>query len=304
MEPETAGDPMGVSLNWTRKSTYSLSRTLKSLDINISPNTAGGILKSIGYSLQLNRKSISITQHPDRDLQFRHISSKIKEYEDSGQPIISVDTKKKELIGNFSNTGRKYDKEAERTLDHDFITHGIGKINPYGIYEKLTNKGTVVIGTNYETSEFAVDAIETWLIFVAFERYPSLKKLLILCDSGGSNGYRKNGWRYFLYTKLTSNYGIEIEVCHYPSGASKWNLIEHRMFPHISKNWQGVPLRSNEIAMKYIESTTTLSGLSIQVFLNEKNYQGGIKFNKSKVERAIKIKRDDCLPQWNYSILP
>ena len=303
MEPETAGDPMGKSLNWTRKSTYSLSKTLKSRDIDISPNTAGKALKTIGYSLRLNRKSISTTQHPDRDLQFRFIESKVKEYEDAGHPIISVDTKKKEMIGNFSNKGRKYDKEAEKTLDHDFLSNATGKINPYGIYEKLTNKGTVVLGTSSETPEFAVDAIETWLTGIAFKRYPDIQKLLILCDSGGSNGYRKHGWKYFLYTKLSSIYGIDIQVCHYPSGASKWNPIEHKMFSHISKNWEGVPLRSYEIAMNYIESTTTTKGLAIQAFLNEKEYQSGMTFNKSEVENAIKIKRDEILPEWNYSIL-
>lgn len=193
-----------------------------------------------------------------------------------GQPIISGDTKKKELIGIFSNVGRKYGKEAERTMDHDFLSYGIGKINPYGIYEMLTNKGTVVLGTSSETSEFAVDAIETWLTVIAFKRYSSIQKLLILCDSGGSNGYRKNGWRYFLYTTLSSIYGIDIQICHYPSGASKWNTIVHRMFPPISKNWEGVPLCSYEIAMNYIESTTTLKGLTIQVFPNEKVYQGGV----------------------------
>lgn len=303
MEPETAGDPMGKSLNWTRKSTYSLSKTLKDKDIDISPNTAGKALKAIGYSLKLNRKSISTTQHPDRDQQFGYIASKVKEYEDIGQPIISVDTKKKELIGNFSNTGRKYDKEAEKTMDHDFLSNAIGKICPYGIYEKLTDKGTVVIGTSSETSEFAVDAIETWLTGIAYKRYPGIQKLLILCDSGGSNGYRKHGWKYFLYTKLSSIYGIDIQVCHYPSGASKWNPIEHKMFSFISKNWEGVPLRSYEVAMKYIESTTTTKGLAIQAFLIEKEYQSGINFNKLEVENSIKIKRDDILPQWNYSIL-
>ncbi len=148
-----------------------------------------------------------------------------------------------------------------------------------------------------------MDAIVTWLTFIAYKRYSSIKKLLILCDSGGSNGYRKNGWRYFLYTKLTSIYGIDIQVCHYPSGASKWNPIEHKMFPHISKNWEGVPLRTYEIAMKYIESTTTLNGLSIKAFLNDKKYQGGTNFSKSEVENTIKLKRDDKLPQWNYAIL-
>jgi hypothetical protein len=303
VEPETAGDPMGKSLNWTRKSTYSLSKTLKGRDIDISPNTAGKVLKTLGYSLKLNRKSISTTYHPDRDQQFQFIESKVKEYEDTGQPIISVDTKKKEMIGNFSNQGRLYCREAERTLDHDFLSNATGKISPYGIYEKLTDKGTVVLGTSSETPEFAVDAIETWLTCIAYYRYPDIQKLLILCDCGGSNGYRKHGWKYFLYTKLSSIYGIDIQVCHYPSGASKWNPIEHRMFSYISKNWAGVPLRSHEIAINYIESTTTTKGLAIQAFLNEKEYQSGMKFDKKKVENAIKIKRDEVLPEWNYSIL-
>jgi hypothetical protein len=207
------------------------------------------------------------------------------------------------MIGNFSNQGRLYCREAERTLDHDFLSNATGKITPYGIYEKLTDKGAVVLGTSSETPEFAVDAIETWLTCIAYYRYPDIQRLLILCDCGGSNGYRKHGWKYFLYTKLSSIYGIDIQVCHYPSGASKWNPIEHKMFSHISKNWAGVPLRSHEIAINYIESTTTTKGLAIQAFLNEKEYQSGMKFDKKEIENAIKIKRDEVLPEWNYSIL-
>jgi len=170
------------------------------------------------------------------------------------------------------NACRKYCIEAEKTLDHDFLSNAIGKIIPYGIYEKRTNKGAVVLGTSSETPEFAVDAIETWLTKIAFAMYPGMKKLLILCDSGGSNGYRKHGWKYYLHTRLSSVYGIEIQVCHYPSGASKWNLIEHRMFSFISKNWEGVPLRSYEVVINYIESTTTAQGLEIKAFLNQKEY--------------------------------
>ena len=187
-------------------------------------------------------------------------------------------------------------------MDHDFLSNAIGKVAPYGIYEKLTNKGTVVLGTSKETPEFAVDAIEIWLTNIAFTRYPGIEKLLILCDSGGSNGYRKNGWRYYLYHKITAVYGIDIQICHYPSGASKWNPIEHKMFSFISKNWEGVPLRSYEVAMNYIESTTTAKGLEIKAFLNEKQYQGGITFDKTEVEKCINIVRDLTLPQWNYYI--
>lgn len=303
MEPETAGDPMGKSLNWTRKSTYKLCEELKRQNINISPNTSGKILKHLNYSLKSNRKSISATTHPDRNCQFEFINATIKQFEDFGEVIISIDTKKKESIGNFSNNGKKYDKEPEHTLDHDFISYAIGKINPFGIYEPLTNKGTVVLGTSYDTPEFAVDTIDIWLNKIAFYRYSKIKKLLILCDSGGSNGCRKHGWKYYLYKKISSVYGIEIQVCHYPTGASKWNPIEHKMFSHISKNWAGVPLRSYELAMNYINTTTTKKGLSVKAFLHEKEYEKGVCFDKRQVEKEIKIYRNELLPQWNYKIL-
>lgn len=304
MAPETAGDPMGVLLNWTRKSTCSISSALKDLGIDISPNTTGKVLKSIGYSLKSNRKSISTTRHPDRNQQFQVIGSKVKEFEDMGYPVISVDTKKKEPVGNFSNKGKAYCIEAEKTLDHDFISNASGKINPYGIFDKQANKGAVIIGTDNDTPEFAVDAIETWLTNMGMMMYPAMKKVLILCDSGGSNGYRKHGWKYYLYNKLASKYGIEVQVCHYPSGASKWNPIEHRMFSYISKNWAGVPLRTIGIAKNYIETTTTKKGLKIKAFLNYKEYQSGLKYDKKVVENEIKIKWNETLPQWNYSILP
>lgn len=303
MEPETAGDPMGKLLNWTRKSTYKLSEELKRQNINISPNTSGKMLKHLKYSLRSNRKSISATCHPDRNCQFEYINTTVQQFKNSGGVIISVDTKKKESIGNFSNNGKKYDTEPEYTLDHDFISYAIGKINPFGIYEPLTNKGAVVLGTSYDTPEFAVDAIDMWLNNVAFQRYSEIKKLLILCDSGGSNSCRKHGWKYYLYKKISSVYGIEIQVCHYPSGASKWNPIEHKMFSHISKNWQGVPLRSYELAMNYINTTTTKKGLTVKAFLNEKEYEKGVCFDKKQVEKEIIINRNEFLPQWNYKIL-
>lgn len=159
------------------------------------------------------------------------------------------------------------------------------------------------MGTSRETPEFAVDAVETWLTGVAFKKYPSMRKLLILCDSGGSNGYRRHGWKYYLYIKVASVYGIDIQVCHYPSGASKWNPIEHKMFLFISKNWEGVPLRSLQVAMNYIETTATDKGLTIKAFINKKVYESGISFNKSEVENNIKIKRSNILPQWNYEIM-
>ncbi len=304
MEPETAGDPTGKTLRWTRKSTYKISEALKKENgIKICPNSSGQILKQLDYSLKLNRKSKSETYHEDRNLQFQQIENRVKAYEESGQPIISVDTKKKELIGNFRNTGKKYEQDIEQTLVHDFKSSSIGVANPYGIWERFTNKGTIVIGTSKDTPEFAVASIELWLSQFAFDEYANFKKLLILGDSGGSNGYRVNGWKYYLYHKICKVYGIEIDSCHYPSGASKWNPIEHKLFCHISQNWAGVPLRTYETVINYINTTTTRKGLSVRAIQHDKIYETGQKFSKKQMD-AINIDRYETLPKWNYKIYP
>lgn len=304
MEPETAGDPTGKTLRWTRKSTYKISEALqKDNEIKICPNSAGQVLKHLDYSLKLNRKSKSETRHKDRDLQFQQIQHRVKTYEDSGQPNISVDTKKKEMIGNFSNIGKKYERGTEETLVHDFRSASIGIANPYGIWERLTNKGTIIVGTSKDTPQFAVDAIEIWLIQFAFAIYSNFKKLLILCDSGGSNGYRVNGWKYYLYHKICKVYGIAIDVCHYPCGASKWNPIEHKLFCHISQNWAGVPLRTYETAINHINTTKTSKGLTVKAIRHEKIYETGQKFSKKQMA-SINIERYETLPEWNYKIYP
>lgn len=304
MEPETAGDPTGKTLRWTRKSTYKISNTLGNENgIKICPNSSGQVLKHLGYSLKVNRKSKAETYHEDRDLQFQQIEHRVKTYEDIGQPIVSVDTKKKELIGNFSNTGKKYEQYIEKTLVHDFKSSSIGVANPYGIWERFTNRGTVIIGTSKDTPEFAVDSIEMWLVKFAFSEYSNLKKLLILCDSGGSNGYRVSGWKYYLYHKICKVYGIKIDICHYPSGASKWNPIEHKLFCHISQNWAGVPLRTYETVINYINTTTTKNGLNVKAIKHDKNYETGQKFSKEQIN-SINIDRYEILPKWNYKIYP
>ena len=302
MEPETAGDPTGKTLRWTRKSTYKISKALENENgIKICPNSSGRILKHLKYSLKVNRKSKSETHHQDRDLQFQQIEHRVKAYEDMGQPIVSVDTKKKELIGNFSNAGKKYEQHIEETLAHDFKSSSIGVANPYGIWERFTNRGTIIIGTSKDTPEFAVDSIEIWLIQFAFNEYSNLNKLLILCDSGGSNGYRVSGWKYYLYHKICRGYGIEIDVCHYPSGASKWNPIEHKLFCHISQNWAGVPLRTYDTVINYINTTTTNTGLNVTAIQHDKIYETGQKFSKEQMN-SININRYEILPQWNYKI--
>ena len=292
---------MGQKRRWCRRSTRSLSEELETKDLAICPNSVGKMLKDAGFSLRCCRKSIAETQHPDRDRQFRIIAEQRKRFEDRQQPIISVDTKKRELVGNFSNKGKRYRRKPDETSVHDFRSSAQGVAIPYGIYDVRANRGTVVVGTWYDTPAFAVDAIHTWLTTCGLDRYPRLRELLIFADTGGSNGARPRLWKHALYHSISQVYGIRITVCHYPSGASKWNPIEHRLFSQISNNWQGEPLRSYELILGFIASTKTTTGLRVQAMLNDKPYQRGIKVSDSEM-RTIPLKTGDVLPQWNYTI--
>jgi hypothetical protein len=289
------------SLKWSRKSTYTISKELYAYGLTVSPKTTGNYLKDMNYSLKSNKKTIAETQHPGRNQQFIIIAEMRKRFADNGQPIISVDSKKKELIGNFKNHGRTWKIKAEEVLVHDFRSKAIGIANPYGIYDTITNNGIIVVGTSHDTAEFAVESIELWLNSYGYNQYPDMKNLLILCDAGGSNGYRARLWKYALYNKICRSYGITITVCHYPSGASKWNPTDHRLFSFISMNWAGVPLRSFDIMLNYIRTTTTHQGLKVDAMLNEKIYQKGIKISDSQMNE-IKLKRYAFLPEWNYTI--
>ena len=303
METETAGDPMGKRKKWSRSSTRHLKRELSSKGIDICPTSVGKLLKHLDYSLRSNRKTIGETKHPDRNQQFEIISRTRKRFEDSGQPIISVDSKKKELIGNFKNHGKAWVKKVKEVLAHDFRSSAIGIGCPYGIYELFVNLGTVIVGVSHDTPQFAVDSIEIWLNNFGWMRYPNAKELLILCDAGGSNGCQPRLWKYALYHQLSKVYGLTIEVCHYPSGASKWNPADHRLFSFISMNWAGYPLTSYEVMLNGISGTTTTTGLRVEAILNEKEYQTGTKINNSQM-KDIKLKRQEVLPRWNYKILP
>lgn len=300
MADDTAGDPMG-SLKWTRKSTYTISNELQKRKIPASPNTTGKLLKRLGYSLKANRKAIAETRHPDRNRQFEVIALMKRRFEELGQPIISVDSKKKELVGNFSHPGRTWRIEAEKVYNHDFRSTAIGIANPYGIFEPMTNTGTVVVGVSYDTPEFAVESIILWMRGLGLKRYPSMNQLLIFCDAGGSNSCRARAWKYAIYKKICEAFGITVTVCHFPTGASKWNPVDHRLFSFISQNWAGVPLRSYETVLKYIRSTTTDQGLKVKAILNEKKYEKGVKISDSQISE-INIRRHDVLPQWNYTI--
>ena len=263
---DTAGDPM-TGLKWSRKSTRSVSKTLAAEGVAASPNTVGACRKRLNFSLQRNRKSIGETCHPQRDQQFRHLSAIKAGFADRGQPVISVDSKKRELVGLFLNPGQTWCWMAREVLTHDFRSQSFGVALPYGIYDLQRNAGTVVVGTSHDTAEFAVDAIETWLTTYGWYHHPDMRELLVLCDSGGSNGAQTHLWKYCLYQRLAQVYGLPVTVCHYPPGASKWNPIDHRLFSFISLNWAGVPLESYQLILNYIRTTTTQKGLSVDATL-------------------------------------
>lgn len=285
---------------WSRKDTRQISREMQDHQVDICANTVAMLLREEGYSLRTNRKSIGETQHPDRNQQFEIIAKMKKRFEDSGQPILSVDTKKKELIGNFKNPGATWHLDSDPVLVHDFRSEAEVIAAPFGMYEPTLNRGTVVVGTSSETGEFAGDAIEQWLNAFGWSGYPGMRQLLILCDGGGANNCRARLWKYRLH-QISRAYGLEITVCHYPSGASKWNPVEHRLFSFISMEWAGVPLRSLEIMLNCIRSTSTSTGLTVEAFLNTTQYDKGIKISDGQM-KEIQLRRHDALPNWNYSI--
>jgi hypothetical protein len=299
---DIGGCPVSL-IRWSRRSTYKLSEELKEINIHACPSSVRKILKANKFSLKANRKCIAETHHPDRNRQFEIIAETRKRFEDAGQPIISVDSKKKELIGNFKNTGRTWRKDNDKVYHHDFRSHATGIASPFGIFEPVHNIGTVFVGMSYDTSEFAVDNIELWLNDFAQKRYGNIHDLLILCDGGGSNGARVRLWKYSLYQQISLKFGICVRVCHYPTGASKWNPVEHRLFGPITDNWQGRPLRSFEIAMECIRSTTNKKGLEVDAVLINKEYQKGIKVTDNQMEQ-INLIRHGELPLWNYSLVP
>jgi transposase len=301
----TYGSPEKV-LSWTTESLRSIQKTLtEKYKINTSHVTIGAILEDLGYSKQANRKMLQIGEsHPDRNSQFEFINGKAKEYIEAGEPVISVDTKKKENIGNFKNSGQEYrrNKEPRKVLEYDFPIEELGKIAPYGIYNLNHNIGFVNVGTSHDTAEFAVESISRWWGVVGKRTFPKAAKLLITCDSGGSNGNRTRLWKYQL-SELSKRIGIEIHVCHFPPGTSKWNKVEHRLFCYISKNWQGKPLVSVETAINLIGSTTTTTGLKVICQRDNNTYELA-KTVSDENFKAIKIETIAPFDNWNYILKP
>ena len=302
MEDETAGDPMSDK-KWVRSSLRRLSADLDKLGFYVGYVTVGRLLKKLEFSLKGNRKASTGPPHPDRDRQFRYIRRVKNLFAAAGHPIISVDTKKKELIGNFKNSGSVWCREAEEVNVHDFPGDAIGRSVPYGIYDPIHNLGYVAVGTSADTSEFAVDAICWWWELEDRPHFPDETKLLILSDAGGSDGCRFRLWKRQLQEQLADRLGIEVMVCHYPTGASKWNPIEHRLFSYISLNWAGQPLRSFEVMLNYIRGTTTKAGLKVKACLLDREYEKKIKVSDQEME-ALNLHRRRVCPRWNYVIKP
>jgi hypothetical protein len=302
VEDELAGDPMSQR-KWVRKTLRWMKKQLRKKGINASISTIRKTLKMHGISLKKNKKSKSLQDHPMRDTQFRYLNKMKRMFLDLGKPNISVDAKKKEKIGNFKNDGRVWRRKSIEVLDHDFANLAVGKFVPFGIYDLKNNKGQVYCGTSFETSEFAVDCICRWWEEYGQEQYPNQFEILVLCDSGGSNGYRRRAWKWELQTKLADRFGLIVHVCHYPPGASKYNPIERKLFSFISKNWAGEPLISYEKALSFIRSTSTENGLEVGAALIEKEYEKGLMVNNEQMG-SLNIKHAKICPQWNYCIRP
>lgn len=301
MDENTAGDPMS-SLKWTCKSTRNIAEELNKKGYKVSYHTVYNLLTEAEYTLQGNKKTIGKYSNQERDAQFRYINFTVKKFIANNEPIISVDTKKKELVGNFKNNGQTWRKKGQSKLvnDHDFCSLGKGIAIPYGAYDIQKNEGFVNIGITADTAEFAVNSIRQWWQLIGKKNYPNAKKLLICADGGGSNGSRSKIWKLNLQ-KFTDETGLNITVCHYPPGTSKWNKIEHKMFSFISMNWKGIPLESYEMIINLIGGTKTSKGLRIKAKLDTKEYEKGIKISEEEFDR-INIYLHKQYPKWNYSI--
>jgi len=320
MEYEKAGDPMGKGLKWTRKTPKKIARQLELLGIMVSEKTVERLVKKMGFSLRCNNKSISnggkkLTKEEQerKNQQFLYIARMSKEFERKKLPVISCDSKKKELIGSFKNSGTRLKREEDLVYDHDFISYGIGRALIYGLFDYHQKEGFVYVGksfydkkkksfTSSDTSEFAAENVARWWRDYGQKRYPNAKEILILVDSGGSNGYKVRMWKAKLYELLCKGYGLKITVCHYLPGSSKYNPIEHRLFGEISKNWRGTPLVSFETISKYIRTTKTITGLKVHSRIVSKNYTKNKKVS-DKDFLTIKILSHEEIPKWNYTLL-
>jgi hypothetical protein len=301
VEPDERGDPMSP-LRWTTKSTRTLAAELTGQGHRVSADTVGDLLRAEGFSLQANAKTVEGKQHPDRDAQFRYINEQVKAHQGTADPVISVDTKKKELVGEFRNAGRQWRPKGQpaATLVHDFPEDSLGKAVPYGIYDITGNTGWVSAGTDHDTAAFAVESVRRWWKAAGQGDYPLARRLLITADAGGSNGYRTRAWKAGL-AALAVETGLEITVCHFPPGTSKWNKVEHRLFSHITMNWRGRPLTSHEVIVNTIAATTTRTGLRVRAELDASGCETGVQVSDAQMS-ALPLSRHDWHGDWNYTL--
>jgi len=303
VEPEERGDPMSP-LRWTTKSTRNLAAELTRQGHRVGADTVGDLLRDEGFSLQGNAKTIEGRRHPDRDAQFRYINEQVKAHQDTADPVISVDTKKKELVGEFKNAGREWRPRGTpaATRTHDFPGDSVGKAVPYGVYDLTADAGWVSVGTDHDTAAFAVESIRRWWKAAGSSDYPVARRLLITADAGGSNGYRTRAWKAEL-AALAAETGLEITCCHFPPGTSKWNKVEHRLFSHITMNWRGRPLTSHEVIVQTIAATTTRTGLRVRAELDASSYDTGVRISDRQMD-ALPLTRHDWHGDWNYTLRP
>jgi len=303
VEPATMGDPTRP-LMWVSKSHAKLAAALREAGHKIADSSVPKLLGLLKYSRQVNRKTLEGSHNPDRNAQFEHINAAVIATQDSGQPVISIDTKKKELIGAFKNGGSDYREQGcpDKVNVHDFVDKDLGKVSPYGVYDVTANAGCVSVGISNDTAQFAVNSIRCWLDVMGRERYPGMNRLMITADGGGSNGSRVRLFKIELQ-KLADETGLTLRVCHYPPGTSKWNKIEHRLFCHITQNWRGTPLTSRVAIVELISATTTKTGLTVRSEIDPNKYEKGITVPKQYME-TINIKRHEFRPEWNYTISP
>jgi hypothetical protein len=303
VDPVTRGDPMSL-LRWTCKSAAKLAAALQTQGYVVRERTVNRLLHDLGYSLQANRKTLEGRAHPDRDAQFQYLNRRAKTFQRQGQPVVSVDTKKKELVGQFRNSGREWHPQGqpEEVQVHDFPNEALGKVIPDGVYDEATNTGWVSVGIDHDTAAFAVETVRRWWRYMGSQVYPRAKRLLSTADGGGSNGSRCRLWKVELQ-QLADEIGLHISVCHFPPGTSKWNKIEHRMFCYITENWRGRPLVSREVIVNLIGHTTTKTGLAIRSALDENRYPTGREVTAQQME-SLAIKQDRFHGAWNYTIQP
>jgi hypothetical protein len=302
MRHDTAGDPMS-GLKWTHRTTAKIAAELRSLGIEICDRTVARLLREMGYSLRVNHKKLARGSPEERDAQFARIAELRESFLTEELPLISVDTKKKELVGCFKNNGRAWAREAVLVNDHDFRSDALGIAIPYGIYDLHANRGTVFVGTSHDTAEFSVVALEQWWRSEGRQRYPRAQQLGILADGGGSNAVTSRAWKHGLQHRLCNRHALTVTVAHYPAGASKWNPIEHRLFSEISKNWAGRPLDTYETIFNHIRTTTTTTGLRVRAHLVQQCFEKGREITNAQM-RQLAIQHHETLPKWNYTLSP